>query len=335
MTKMEMLDLKTAADRLNQLDHLLILTHVKPDGDAIGSALGMMTLLRENGKNADALLPEDVPAKYRSIAGNAYLTDPAQVDWAQYHAVLMLDCAAQERCALGNGGAIPAEMPVFCIDHHERNSVDAVWKWAEPSAAATCEMAVFLAEELHWSVSSAAATLLLLGMITDTGSFRFQNTSGSALRAAAMLREWGADWDKVVNAVYYSKPRNQQLLEAELLREHCQLSADGAYAWALLTPELLAKYEFDMRDGEHLIDLLREIDTVKIAALLYLRGNDVRISLRSKDDRYPVFPVAQSFGGGGHRMAAGAFFAGSLTEAAEELRRNVEKYLKEPAGEGR
>ncbi|MBO5763301.1 MAG: bifunctional oligoribonuclease/PAP phosphatase NrnA [Lentisphaeria bacterium] len=331
---MEMLDRSAAAQQLMQLDHILILTHSKPDGDAAGSALGLRSLLRTNGKSAEAFLPEEVPLKYRAIAGEDYRKEMTPADWAQYQAVIMLDCAAGERCASG-GLTLPEDMPVLCIDHHENNSVSACWKWVVPAAAATCEMIVQLAEELHWTVPEEAATLLLLGLITDTGSFRFQNTSGSALRAAALLREWRADWDGVINAAYYSKPRNQQLLEADLMQNHCHLSADGAYAWALVPEKLLEKYRFDMRDGENLIDLLREIDTVKIAALLYLRGNDVRISLRSKDDRYPVFPVAQSFGGGGHRMAAGASLPGTLEEAAELLRRNVEEYLEEPAGEGR
>lgn len=322
------LDIVYAADILRQLDNVLILTHVKPDGDALGSALGLAALMRANLRRAEVLLPEPLPEKYSSFAENVpFLTELPEDFTEIFDALIVLDCATGERIA---GCAFPREdISILNIDHHPGNTVKAEWSCVLPEAAATSEILVKMAQLIDWKIPPQAATLLLLGIITDTGSFRFSNTRPETLRAAADLLEKEANQSAIIDAVYFSTPRSQQLFAAEMIRDCTQLDFDGQYACAVIPEELCSKYQFNMRDGETLIEFLREIRGVKIAALLYTANDGrVKISLRSKDPRIPVGPLARSLGGGGHEMAAGVSITDcDLQGAAAKLRGEVSKLL--------
>ena len=323
-------DIAEAARILAERDNVLILTHVKPDGDATGSTLALRELMRDNGRTADALFPESVPKKFLGLAGDRFRTALAPEELARYRELILLDCAIDERSGLGPLLTFPpAGMPVLNIDHHEKNHVTADWSYVQGDAAATCEIILAMAEELKWRITPRAATFLLLGIITDTGAFRFQNTTPATLRAAAKLREIGADWDAVINAAFFSKSRSQLDFEAEMLSHRVQSACDGRYLYAILPQEMFDRHHFSMKDGESLIDLLREVEGVAVAALIYPHGEDIKISLRSKDPRYPVGPVAAKFGGGGHRMAAGSNMPGcaTLEEAAARLNGEILRLL--------
>ena len=123
----------------------------------------------------------------------------------------------------------------------------------------------------------------------------------------------------MVNAAYYSKPLRQQRFEVELLETQERVALDGRYIYAYIPDELFRKYDFDMRDGEGLIELLREVAGTKIVALFYRKGDSFKVSLRSKDQRYPVGPLARALGGGGHDMAAGITLTGMNHEEVEAL----------------
>ncbi len=310
---------------------ILVITHEKPDGDAIGSALGLVQILRGNGKKADALLPEDVPDKYKSLTGNDFLTQTAPAELNEnYDLAVVLDCASDRRAGLGRNACIDdITLPLAVIDHHSDNSMNGQWVYVDGGAAACAELIYRMAAGVpEWSISPKAATLLLLGIITDTGSFRFSNSSASVLRTAADLRELGADWDGAVNAAFFSKTLRQQRFEAELLGKYVKSACNGRFLYAFIPAGLLEAHGFDMRDGEGIIDFLREIQGVAVAALAYPRDGRFKLSLRSKDRRYPVSEVAHLFGGGGHRMAAGgAIEASSLQEAEAKLLNAVTNLL--------
>lgn len=321
-------DIPSAARVLADCSHALILTHIKPDGDAAGAALALRELMIDNGRTADVLLPESLPSKFLELAGDRFLTRLPGPGRTGYTALILLDCANDERIGRGDW-EIPADLPVLNIDHHRSNHVTADWSYIQSDAAATCEIVLHLAQELRWNISPQAASFLLLGLVTDTGSFRFQNTSPATLRAAARLRELGADWDGVINAAFFSKSRNQQAFEAEMLSCCVQSACEGRYLYAVLPEEMFARHNFNMKDGENLIDLLREVEGVWIAALIYPGRDGIKFSLRSKNSRFPVGPVAARFGGGGHLMAAGATVTGctSPEEAAGLLKSAIIQLL--------
>ena len=314
------LDLVYAAEVLRQLDNVLIVTHEKPDGDAFGSALGLGRIMMENGRRAQVLLPEPLPEKYRALAGGDFRTALLPGELEAFDAVITLDAACDSRVALGEGRQFPLpEISVLNLDHHPDNSVSAEWSCVDGSMAATAELVARLTGLIGWEISPWAATMLLLGIVTDTGSFRFTNTTAETLRTAARLNECGADWERVVNAAFFAKPRRQQEFEAAMLQSCVRSAWDGRFLYALIPDELFARYDFDMRDGETVIDLLREVAGVVVCALGYRRNGVFKLSLRSKDSRWPVGPVAQAFGGGGHRMAAGATVVASDFAELEKM----------------
>ncbi len=297
--------MRLAVETLQRVHKLLVVTHRKPDGDAFGTALALTWTLRANGKEADCLLCGEIPIKYREFA-DGYLTGIRREELAAYDCVVIVDTA---RTSMVETGELPVEAlwdrPVLNIDHHPDNSVQGTWNCVMPETAAAAEAVWLIVESLKWQVPTQAATLFLIGLITDTGGFRFANTGAEALKAAAGMLQAGADLIRINNQVFFSKPLNQQRLEAELILHELHICEDKRLAWAVITPELLRKFDFDMRDGEGVIERIREIDGVLIAALIYPRNDGVKVSLRAQDPRYPVGPVARANGGGGHEMAAG------------------------------
>ena len=290
--------LEEAAGFLLRHQRILVLAHQKPDGDALGSVLGMRSFLRNLGKQADALFPSPLPERYRSFAGPVLTALSRQEAERNYDLIVLLDCANAERIACGP--ALDADFlrsrNLLNIDHHVGNNVGAPYNYIDSTASAASEIAVELAQATGKAIPVEAATLWYLGILTDTGSFRFTNTTGKTLRLAADLLDAGADSERVVNAVYFSKPRRQQQFEAELLQSCVKTALDGRYAYASIPPELFAKYDFDMRDGEGLIDLLREIDGTVVAALIYRKNDSYKVSMRSKLREFPVGPIARSLG---------------------------------------
>ena len=306
----EALSIPEAAALLLEQKRILILTHERPDGDAIGSSFGMREFLREScGCAVDVVLPTPPPTRYQELIGD-YKTTLTPEEVAGYNLILLLDCANRERIACGpavDPVLLPelSGTPMLNVDHHGGNNVNARWNLVVPRAAAASQLAAQIAIATELQIPKRAATLWLLGIVTDTGAFRFSNTLGNTLRVTADLLDNGADLERVVNAAYYSKPLNQQHFETELLETQEKLAFDGRYIYAYIPDELFAKHDFDMRDGEGVIDLLREVAGTKVVALYYRKGDSFKVSLRSKDQRYPVGPLARSLGGGGHEMAAG------------------------------
>lgn len=321
----KVLSIPEAAKLLLEHDRILILTHERPDGDAFGSALGMQEFLRDCcGKHAETYLPSPPASRYSTLVGS-YKETLSPEELANYDLILLLDCANRERIASGpqvDGKTLPEREapPMLNIDHHAGNDINAHWNLVIPNAAAASQIAAEIALTIgHCQIKPRPATLWLLGIVTDTGAFRFTNTVGHTLRVAAELLDRGADLEGVVNASYFSKPLNQQRFETELLETQEKVALDGQYVYAFIPDELFKKHQFDMRDGEGVIDLLREVAGTRIAALFYRKGDAFKVSLRSKDLRFPVGPLARSLGGGGHQMAAGITLTGTTPEGVERL----------------
>ena len=294
------------AGRLMMAKKVLLLTHQRPDGDALGSTFGMREFLRERGIAADVLIPDPLPRRYREMCRD-HLRRVFPAELANYDMFLALDCANPAR--LGCGGEFTIddirEKNFASIDHHGGNSLEARYSWLQPESGSTCQMVMELIDYLNLPISPAGATFLLTGMMTDTGCFCFSNTRGNTLRAAALAVDYGADVEKIANTVFFSKPLKQLEFEAELVATALRTVCGGKVAYACVTDELLAKYDFDLREDEGLIDILRGLENVVVAMLVHHRPDGWRISLRSKDSAYPVVQIARQFGGGGHELAAG------------------------------
>lgn len=311
---------------------LLLVTHERPDGDAIGSLFGLLFLLRENGIKADAILPYGVPDNYVNfLEGVDFLTDLTQEKAEKYGGILYLDCAKRDRASsLLLREKLPLSWKEFGIDHHEDNSHYAAdFSFLDAKAASCSQILYFLGEKASWHISEKAATFLLLGLVTDTGCFRFDNTSPAAFLAAGNLLQKGADYHRIINETYMQKAENLILLEGEMVSSHLQKNKDNTFACIYLAPELLEKYGVDLRNTEQLIDSIRPMKGLKGCAIVRREKSGYKASLRSKDEAFPVGPIARLLGGGGHKMAAGCSIDAPDGESAVKiLFETVEKIWK-------
>ncbi len=294
------------AAKLMMAKNVLLLTHQRPDGDALGSTFGMCEFLRDQGINARVLIPGALPRRYTKMC-SGFLSKVFRSELDDYDLFLALDCANPER--LGSGEEFSVEdlrqRNFLCIDHHSGNSLEAGCSWISADSASTCQMVMEMIDALNLPLTPEGATFLLTGMMTDTGCFCFSNTRGSTMRAAALALDYGAKIEDIANQVFFSKPLNQLKFEAAMVERCLQTACDGKFAYACITEELLTEFNFDLREDEGLIDILRGLEGVVIAMLVHRRPDGWRVSLRSKDSRFPVRQVALQFNGGGHELAAG------------------------------
>ena len=294
-------------EKFRSAKHVLFATHERPDGDALGSTFGMRACLRAAGREAEVLIPGELPHRYRRLCRDPRreLT-PAELDG--FDLVASFDCANVARLSLPVGITIEMlrERNFVNLDHHAGNNIEAAVNCVVPTASSTSFLASRLAAECNFTLPPEAATLFLAGMMTDTGCFRFSNTDPATLQRAAALLEARADLERISNEVFFSKPRNYAAFEADLMANHLRFGCGGRFAYANITPELLAAHDFDLREDEGVIDLLRELDGVVVAMLVHRNAEGAcKVSLRSKERRFPVGPLARRHGGGGHDLAAG------------------------------
>ena len=293
--------------KLFSAEKVLIMTHRRPDGDALGSTFGLRNCLRSHGIAAEVLLPDGIPPRYSSLC-DGYLTAVSDEELAGFDLFAALDCANSERLGTGENFSVETlrQRNFISIDHHKGNSLNAPLEWIDPSACSASFMTASLLLKSSREFDRSSATMFMTGIMTDTGSFCFDNTDAAAFQVAAELMVRGAEVGRIANAIFFSKPLHQLRFEAELIETRFRFSCDGRFAYAFVPEELMKKHNFDMREDEGLIDLLRGIDGVVIAMLSHRRPDGFRISFRSKDPAFPVGPLARKLGGGGHDMAAGA-----------------------------
>lgn len=312
-------------NRILQAENILLATHLKPDGDAIGSTLGMADFLKSINKKCSVILPDGIPELY-CLQEYDFLTALPE-DHRKFDLVILLDTAVPSRAGFEKTGGVPECVidRLQLIDHHPDNPGYGKWNLLAHRAA-TAEMAFALCESFDKVLPESCVNFFLMGLLTDTGGFRFDNTDPEALRAGARLLEYGARLNKVVNQIYFNKPYNQQQFEAELLEKYIYWTCDKRVAWSIVPQELLDKYNFDLRNAEGVIDQLRAIAGTEVVAIISCRGNrSYRISMRSKNLARPVIEMARKFNGGGHAMAAGmSMDFDSFEEASAFFEREIQ-----------
>ena len=321
MTSSEFLDALSAAK--SRGGGILIAAHVRPDGDAVSSVISAAGILRDNGFDAVGILPGDIPDScVPFVPEDLVVRKSSGLKPALF---LILDCSNPERIA---ADGFRPECPVVNIDHHPDNSQKAQFSLVRPECCAAAEVLYHLFRECGFRISAENATRLLLGILTDSGCFRFDNTTPESLEAAAELIRLGADRHRIVLEAFLNRDAALVRLEADLLNNGLRTAFDGRFAWFVLTEALLKKYGVDVRNTETLIDAVRNIRGVEFAALLREEPGGYKLSLRTKNAPWSAGKVARRLNGGGHEMAAGGFIpANSAAEAEEILRKQIEMEL--------
>ncbi|HTQ79947.1 MAG TPA: bifunctional oligoribonuclease/PAP phosphatase NrnA [Thermoanaerobaculia bacterium] len=308
--------------KIRQGNRFLLVSHINPDGDAIGSELGLARILRRLGKGAVVWNHDRTPSLYEPLPGSDRIhvgEDPPAGFPEKFDAVIVLECPSPDRTGLES--FLPA-LPILNIDHHLGNQHYGVVNWVDSAAPAVGEMVYRLAQALKVSLEPEVASALYLTLVTDTGGFRFSNATPAAFEAAATLVREGAQPEQVSQWLYESQPLASIKLLGEMLPT-LELHAGGRIATVRLTQEMFARAGASPGDSEGLIDHPRAIAGVEAVALIREREDgSQKVSLRSRGE-VDVEKIARHHGGGGHRNAAGFALEGE----GEAIRKQVAEEL--------
>ena len=299
---------------LRSCRRILISVHKNPDGDALGSQLALMLALEKSNKTVVAQNIDPVPEIYRFLPASVRIKTGGTVE-GRYDAIVVLD-ADPPRTGLFDGN-YPADIRIN-IDHHITNPAEWPLTWLDPSASATGEMVYDLIQRLGVPMDREIALCLYTAIFTDTGSFRYSNTTPKSMRISADLIEAGADPWLVTENVYESFAYRRIKLLGNVLAG-VERSEDGRIAWVVVTEELFRRFGASSEDTDNFINFVRSTKGVEVAILFrQTAAAQYKISLRSKG-RVDLSGLAQSLGGGGHKNAAGSTVDGTLDEVKRRV----------------
>ena len=302
-----------------------IVGHVRPDGDCIGSQLGLAIALRNEGKMVTVWNEDSVPQKLKFLDPDGLFQKPKRGQ--KFDCVIATDCASFER--LGKAGNCVADRKVFInIDHHESNTRYADVNWVSAREPSSGELIFRLLKVARWPITPPIADLLFTGISTDTGSFQYATTRPGTFHAAAELVTRGANLAKICDEVYQSYPVSRAKLLKHVYSKF-RLTDNDRIAWFWLKKEDFTRTGADSDDTEGLIDHIRAIKPVVVACVFEeIEPELTRISLRSKNANVNVNEIAAQFGGGGHMAAAGARIAGTPLSVQRKVIAAIKKALK-------
>jgi bifunctional oligoribonuclease and PAP phosphatase NrnA len=294
-----------AAEILSDTSEVVLACHVNPDADALGSMLGLATHLRARGATTICSFgnePLDLPRWASQLPGSEGIVEPGDVP-AEPAVMVTCDCASFDRLGVLGGPASRAGELIW-IDHHRSNEGYGTVRVVDPDASSTCEMVFRLIEAIGGDVETDTAICLYAGLVTDTGRFQYQATTPETLRIAAQLREHGFDHAALVRALYEDNDPSFLKLLGMALGRMAEIP-EASVIWTYVTQADLADAGVGPGDTDDLIDVLRTARDVDVAAVLkQQRDGRFKVSVRSRGG-HDLAAVAASFGGGGHRLAAG------------------------------
>lgn len=298
-------------------DRFAVLSHVRPDGDALGSQLALALSLEQLGKNVTVWNEDGLLEKYHFLPGGERLTRPP-AEPQDFDVAIALDTATQDR--LGTAGkAVRAAKTWINIDHHPSNPGYGDLVHIDPVSPATGQILFELIRSERLPMDRAIAENLFVAISTDTGSFQYPNTTARTFEIGAELLRCGADVGRISQLLYENYPRRRTELLRELLGT-MRFEAGGKVASFSLSLKVAADLGVKPEDNEGLIDHLRAIRGVIVAIFFEeLSDGKVRVSMRSKTDQVDVSAICQKFGGGGHKLAAGTRVKGTLAEAEQKI----------------
>jgi bifunctional oligoribonuclease and PAP phosphatase NrnA len=295
---------------------IAVLSHVRPDGDAIGSQLALALSLISLGKTVDAWNEDGLPEAFSFLRKSELVTVPPK-DTRTFDLVIALDTATRDRL----GTSLQAIRQASCwinIDHHASNPGYGDLNYLDLTSPATGQIVFELIQTQRYPLSLEIAEALFVAISTDTGSFRYRNTSAHTFEVAAELVRQGVDVARISHFLYESQPKRRVLLLHELL-QNAHFYADDRIGTTALNLDKKKQLGIQPADTDGLIDVVRSIETIVVAILFEeLENNRVRVSMRSKSVKIDVNKICSEFGGGGHPLAAGARIRGSL-EQVEKL----------------
>jgi bifunctional oligoribonuclease and PAP phosphatase NrnA len=316
--------LKLLADRLRSVRSVVLTTHSGPDGDGLGAVVAMQRALESRGCSVLSLLPDPLPARYGFLDGGGRLRCLAQVpaeelerDW---ELGLVLDTHQWEMLPPVGDWLKARQIPTVFLDHHPCARASAPEIFGSADAAATGELLYqLLRHELGWPIPPEVAEPLYVAISFDTNSFKYIRSNPSCLRIAAELVEAGVDTNRVYRHLFASNPLSKARLLGWVLST-VQFDCGGRLAYVAIPLAKVGELGLGRDDLRDCVTHILEIQGVEAdATLKEMAPGEIKISLRSKGS-FPISGVAQRMGGGGHPLAAGCDFNGSMEDAWRHLR---------------
>ncbi len=319
---------------LEPVRRILLTTHIHPDGDAIGSVLALRSILEAAGRDAEVVLDDEIPEKYRFLVDAPVHRPDEAFDLSArrdpYEMIVYVDASSRDRVGVVEEKREDwaAEGAVFVnIDHHAGNDGYGDVMILEPDRASSGELVLKVAAALGVTLSPQIADQLFTAVLTDTGRFQFSNADPPSFRAAAEMVEAGADPSRVAQRIYFERPAAFYRLLGRLFSA-MECHEEGRICFVTLSTEVAREYfpEGEV-DTEGIVDFTVQIGGVQLGAFVRQTGPDVwRASLRSRGDG-DVRELAERFGGGGHAKAAGCEIRGTIDEVKQQLLDAMEGYL--------
>ena len=305
-------------------------THVNPDGDGLGSEAGLAHLLKARGVDVVITNPTATPPRFGFLFEDlpgVDKTGEAVKELRRADRIVVLDIADLGRLGMLGETVRTRGVPVACIDHHASDgTLPDGPRLVDPAAAATGELVYDLARVAGWALEPPAARALYVALLTDTGGFRFSNTSPRTLQVAAHLLQHGLDPEQVYTQVYASVPEGGVRLLAEAL-DTLAVEVPPGLAWVTVPPGALERHGVTSDELDGVVEFARSIAGVRLALLFReIAGGRIKVSFRSVGD-VDVMELAQQFGGGGHRKAAGASLAGALADVQDRVLAEARRVL--------
>ena len=308
--------------RIQAAQRVLVTSHVRPDGDAIGSSLALALALLDAGKDVQVVLSDGLPAGFKHLPGAELVQSKAD---GEFDLIISVDCSDLKRI----GDALDGyHAPDIIIDHHVTTDPFGTLNLVEPEAVATASVLTRHMAEWGLTITAPMAANLLTGLVTDTLGFRTANTTSEALRQAADLLDLGVD----MSALYYRSLVRRTFVEAKYWGAGLSSleRADGI-VWATLTLVDRKASGYNGKDDADLINFVSSIEDADIA-IIFVEQNrkKTKISWRALKPQIDVSQIACQFEGGGHKAASGAELIGSLDEVQERVLEATRKGLNQP-----
>jgi len=299
----------TITRQLQDAHNILVLSHIRPDGDAIGSLLGLGLALQSAGKEVQMVLPDGVPRNFRYLKGSEKIGRRPKGD---FDLVVVVDCSDLPRV----GEAIQDLTPDLNIDHHITNLNFARVNLVLPEAVATSAILAEFLPVWNLAIDENIASALLTGLVSDTIGFRTSNMTAHALHLAADLMELGANLPELYNQALVRRSYESALYWGQGLN---RLQCEDRLVWTSLSLDDRVRSNYPGNDDADLINVLSSIDDIDVAVIfIEQKGGRVKVSWRAQPG-LDISQIALQFGGGGHAAASGAEIPGSLLEVQNQV----------------
>lgn len=309
-------------EEINKANNIVILTHENPDGDAVGTALGLYHALKQYGKKPNIIIPE-YPRIFQFLPGTSEIKKESEIE--KYDLAIAVDCATMKMLN-GYTKYFENAKTKITIDHHGTNTMYGDINFVNPDAPACAQIMLMILDHFNIEITKEIGTCILTGIITDTGGFKYQGVTAETFEFVAWLLNKGVNVSKIYRQVLQMKTKPNFELN-RIATNRLEFLEDGKVAYTYITEEDVEKVNAQSGDHEGIVEIGRDVEGVEVSVFVRQTEKGCKVSLRS-NEYVNVSDVCLMFGGGGHQRAAGAMIQGTIEQVKEKLLYQIRAQLK-------